>query len=535
MTTRIISLTLATALFAAIVNLLRGQPPAKIAVTTYHCDNLRTGWNSHETILNASLTKPGSGPFQRTSVVRLDDNVYAQPLVVPDIAIKGTRRDAVYVATENNTVYAIDGDSGAILLSPHLAAPVPRTNSNCANNGPELGIESTPVIDLASQTLYAMSYQIRSGHPAYVLYALDLATLATKRSVIVAATHKLTNGSDFAFDPSAQRQRAALLLEDGNVYAAFASFCDHNQNSRGWLLGWRASDLKPLSANILVNRAPNAYLSSIWMSGYGLAAIAGHIYFTTGNSEPSGQFTYNNPNNLSESVVKVSADLTQALDFFTPLNVALLDTKDLDLGSGGVMIVPDQAGPVPRMAVAAGKSGQMFLLNRTGLGGFDGKINHVVGTYTIGSCFCGPSYYLGKIVSSGGSDLKVWQIDTTPSANLSLLHSGTLNGDGFGTDGDGFFTAVSSNGASDALIWAVSQRDNTNPPHFPRLFAFRPVTGNAQLQPVVNSMVAGRWDFPTLPGDGAHSNIVPVVANGHVYVASYTELDIFGFGPPVIQ
>jgi hypothetical protein len=211
------------------------------------------------------------------------------------------------------------------------------------------------------------------------------------------------------------------------------------------------------------------------------------------------------------------------------------------------MIVPDQLGAIPRMAVAAGKAGQMYLLNRTSLGGFDVNQNRVVGQYAIGLCYCGPSYYLNKIVSSGGREVGVWQINTSPATGLTKIQSASLDVDDIGSYGDGFFTAVSSNGNADAIIWAVSQRENSKgAPHFPRLFAFQPVAGNAELQPLLaetdpatqitrKSMVAGRWDWPALNGEGGHSNIVPVVANGHVYVASYTELDIFGFTTPVAE
>lgn len=543
---------------AAIMESLAGQPAAapKFAVTTYHYDNLRTGWNSHERTLTPRAIAPPINAlvkFARLAVVRLDDTVYAQPLVMPDVNIASGnfigQHDVVYVVTENNSVYAIDANNGTVLLTRNLGTAVPRGNV-CGNNGPRIGIESTPVIDAAANTLYVMSYQMRQGQRAYVLYGLDLATLETTKSRVVTASHRLTDGSTYDFDPAAQRQRAALLLEDGNVYAAFGSFCDSRDplpHGRGWLLGWRAADLEPLTANILTNRLPGAYLSAIWMSGYGVAAIAGHLYFATGNAEPHTSFTYNNPNNLSESVIKVSADLTQILDFFTPSNVGPLDAQDTDLGSGGVMIVPDQPSGIPRMAVAAGKAGQMYLLNRTALGGFDANQNNK--GYTIGSCFCGPSYYLNKIVSSGGREVRVWQINTSPATGLSPtpIQSASLDIDGIGSYGDGFFTAVSSNGNADVIIWAVSQRENTKgAPHFPRLFAFHPVAGTAVLQPLLTetdpatqitrkSMVAGRWDWPALNGEGGHSNIVPVVANGHVYVASYTELDIFGFTTPAVE
>jgi hypothetical protein len=467
---------------------LLGQPGhqiPKIAVTTYHYDNLRTGWNSQEQILNPMLnasTNPNlvrPGAVQRLKVVPLDDAVYAQPLVVPDLTINGVKHDVVYVVTEHNTVYAIDANDGTVLKSHTLGDNTPNNPSSvpmsfCWNNGPFVGIESTPVIDLPSQTMYLISYQMSFGKPGYFIYSLDLATLDRKQRVEVKAQHKLSDGSTYNFDPAAQRQRAALLLEDGNVYAAFTSFCDSrgdNPHARGWLLGWRTPDLQLLPGNVLVNQDPKAYLSTSWMSGYGPAAIAGHIYFATGNSAPHIPPTYNPSINLSESVIKVSADLTRVLDFFTPSNVATptgLDAEDVDLGSGGVMIIPDQPGPVPRMATVAGKSGQMYLLNRADsrLGGFNPYAENIVGKYSIGNCFCGPSYYLNNIVSSGGTQIGIWQINTSPSTGLTRIHAADLNVDDpqFGTRGDGLFTAVSSNGAANVIVCAVSQREADGSP-----------------------------------------------------------------------
>src|SRR5262249_45475079 len=141
------------------------------------------------------------------------------------------KHDVVYVVTENNSIYAIDANDGEILLFRNLGEGVPAPQSprlpNCRNNGPRIGIESTPVIDLTSGTMYLMSYTKGDVQPAYRLYAIDISTLNDKlQAVVVSASHKLTDGSTLAFDAAVHRQRAALLLADGNVYAAFSSWCD---------------------------------------------------------------------------------------------------------------------------------------------------------------------------------------------------------------------------------------------------------------------------------------------------------------------
>jgi hypothetical protein len=509
------------------------NPVPKVAVTTYHYDFMRTGWNSHEEILNPTLSPPGpiSGPFGLLKVVALDDTVYAQPLIAPDVTIAGNKHDVVYVVTENNTVFAIDAYTGTVLLTRHLGPAVPRPRG-CANNGDRVGIESTPVIDLDRHAMYLMSYTVVLRRPTYLLHAIDLSTLADQVPPVTAsASHKLADGSTFTFNAAAQRQRAALLLADGNIYAAFASWCDDlgiQPFSRGWLLGWHAPDLSPLPKNILVNRVSGSHLSSIWMSGSGVAAVAGHLYFTTGNS-PDG--SYDPHNNLSESVVKVSSDLSQTLDFYTPSDALGLNNGDEDLGSGGVLLLPNQPGAVPHMAVAAGKAGWLYLMDRRDgqLGGHSDEADNILGQYPIGSCFCAESYYNENIVTSGGVTVGVWQIYTSPSPGLTQVASASIN-----SLGGGFFTSVSSNGNDNVIIWAVSKRHSAEGGPEPTLFAFHPVAGSSQLQQIFTSP-AGNWDVPHPQGDGANSNIVPVVANGHVYVASYKQLDIFGFGPPVIK
>src|SRR5581483_45356 len=408
-TTALAAFTLGTASF------LTGQ-----AITTYHVDNNRTGWNSRETVLTPANV--GSTSFGLLHAVALNDQVDAQPLFVPAVNITaGTSQgvhDVVYVATEGNTVYAIDAESGTVLLNPNFGSPVARP-LGCGNNGPNVGINSTPVIDLSSNTLYVMIYTQDSTGPAYRIHALDLGSLTDKVTAqLVVATHTLLDGTTYSFNATYQRQRPALLLTGGAVYAGFGSFCDFFPDmSRGWLLGWSTGTLTPLAGNQLLDTlatSPNNYfLSSIWMSGYGPSTDdAGNILFVTGNSDFAGT-TYDGITNIQESVVKVSSDLTTVLDVFTPSNQATLDATDQDFGSGGVMVLPDQPGSSPHLAVAAGKAGTMFLMNEDALGGYSTQANNVLATYSIGACWCGESYFvdpsdgIGRVVSSGGLNVTV--------------------------------------------------------------------------------------------------------------------------------
>lgn len=306
--------------------LANGAWANKFDITTYHYDNFRTGWNSHEKTLTPANV--GSSKFQLLSTTSLDDQVDAQPLVLTRQSIKGKGvHDVVYIATENNSVYAIDANSGAVLRQTNLGLPVPRTTlpGQCTNGGPNLGINSTPVIDPATRTIYLIAYTYVNSTPNWYVHALDPSSLAdTVTPVLVTAENQLTNGTTYTFNAHEARNRAGLLLANGKLYAGFASFCDYDANlSRGWVLGWQEGTLTPLAANELTNQnatsTNNFFLSAVWMSGYGLAAsAAGDVYFITGNADPAGN-DYNPPYNIQESVVQMSSDLTTIKHLFTPV------------------------------------------------------------------------------------------------------------------------------------------------------------------------------------------------------------------------
>jgi hypothetical protein len=501
-------------------------------VLTYHNDPQRTGWNPGETVLTP--TTVNAAKFGLLATVPLDDRVDAQPLLVARQVIEGQGLHSVlYVVTENNTVYAIDALNGAVLKTRTLG-PKFVTTGSCAHS---VGIDSTPTIDLTSRTLFLMSATVSTtGVPEYHLHALDLETLAdrTGSPVIVTATQNLENGKQYAFNATYQRQRPALLESEDHIYAGFGSFgdCD-GHNSRGWVLGWDKSTLRPMPGNVLPNRRPQLgvsrlFLSSIWMSGYGLAADnEGDIYFTTSNTEPE---TYDEVFNISESAVRLSNNLSQTIGFFTPANVRVLDIQDGDYGSGGLMVLPDQEGPFPHLAVAAGKDGRLFVLNRDSMGGHQTKDvpDHVL----IGDCWCGPSYFEvpegHRVVTSGDASLEEWSITTEGGLpSLSLVAASTSAVETSQHD-PGFFTSISSDGLvpDTAIIWAVghgSGNDNSVTLH-----AFRPTPSDRGFK-ILWSGVAGSW-----PSTSSNPNIVPTVANGHVYVASIKELRIFGLLHPAV-
>jgi len=503
----------------------------KVAITTHHYDNFRTGWNNHETTLTPANV--ASDSFGTLYTVTLDAQVDAQPLVVPDVNITvGSHQgihDVVYVATEGNTIYAIDANTGQILLSPNLGPPmIPASNCQVS---PTVGVNSTPAIDLMTKTLYVMALSTESGSPQYHIHALDLGSLVDKAPpTLVAGTHQLSDGSNTTFTASVQRQRPALLFANGNIYAAFGSFCDKNQSqSRGWLMGWQANTLAPLAGNTVFDTQAtspsNYFLASIWMSGAGPAAdIDGNIYVITGNSDPLGQ-SYDGSTDIQESVVKVSADLTQVVDLFTPFDWSTADQTDRDFGSGGVMLLPPRPGfvrPGPqRFAVAAGKPGNMFFMDQENLGGYSPAGNNVLGTFFIDKCFNIQSYFVDPkdgtpvVVASGGSAVGLWKLAYNPAVTLNNI----ANSSALFQNALGFFTTVSSNGTKNPIIWAAAKTQLRTPDVL--LYALNPESGGT-IQTLFSTTMTGAWS------SSGKANIVPVVANGKVYITTNKLLTVYG-------
>jgi hypothetical protein len=527
----------------------------RVAVTSYHYDNQRTGWNKNEKLLTATnVTQTNFGIV--AGPVRLDDQVDAQPLIVPCkytaiASCNTTTDDVVYVATESNTVYAIDASSGAILVSTNLGPPVPVASQiGCFNNGPNVGITGTPVIDLGlpvigPSRLFVIAY-VNGSSPQYILYALDLSTLATVASIPITASHILADGTTYTFNAAVQRQRPGLLMLGdnilgNNVYAGFGSFCDFPADkSRGWLLGWHWNEItKTLSAlphneltdtqttDPIVPPQTPWFLTAIWMSGYGIASDGTNLYFSTGNSDcnwtanppqcPS-KSTWNATTHIQESVVGLSRNLNTIKGVFTPttgLDTLALDQFDIDLGSGGVLVFPTGNPNTPYFAAAAGKDGRLFLLNPASMS----SPVYIQSDPNGERCWCGPSFFVDTkntswIVTSQGTSLKTYQVQLSATPPLAFKGSAPL---AFWDSDGGFFTSVSSNGttAGSAIIWAVGRPKGTGTPPDVTvpLYAFAPNTDGTLTQ--LFTATAGAW-----PNTTGNANIVPVVANGKVYVAS---------------
>lgn len=507
-----------------------GNASDTVRVITYHYDALRTGWNFNEKTLTPAAV--ATHRFKMIASVGLDDLVHAQPLVMTNQPIRGQGvHTVVYVATEGNTLYAIDANTGAVLRKHNFGPPVPFIDlpDECPNNGPNVGIESTPVIVEFFGKMYLVSYTLLHGEPEYQLHKVDMASLEdTMKPMTISASARLSDGSVYRFDPAVTRQRPALLQSSGNIYAGFGSFCDAAYDrSRGWMLGFSSFDLSPLPANDLTNaraRAPNNFfLTSVWMSGAGPAgSLHGDVYFVTGNSDFSGT-TFDPRNNIEESVADLSADLSRVNGLFTPRGPKFgwraLDKVDNDFGSGGIMLLPPQKGAPSNLAVALGKSGKMYLLNADDLGNHAHGNASAYDTVDAGACWCTESYFegadgIGRVVSSGNNMIRVWKVMTgnTPKFQKDVEGGPIANG-----QDPGVFPVVSSNNLKATVIWATGRPVDLKAGKF-KLYAF-----DARSGKMLFSGDAGAWPFPQ-----NDATIMPLVANGHAYVASYKMLSIFG-------
>jgi hypothetical protein len=495
------------------------------SVATYHGDTLRTGWNKNEKTL--TVANVGGGGFGLQAMTTLNSQVDAQPLVIPKQKIAGHGvHTVVYVVTGGDTLYAIDGKTGAVLQSRNFGTPVPESAlpGGCNNNGSTVGITSTPAIDTASGTMYLIADTYENNAAVFRLHAVSLSTLQDVISpVVITASAPLSDGSTYTFNPTGSRQRAALLLAGNKIYAGFSSYCDQAASTtRGWLLGWNTSNLAPLAHNQLQDAVPNGlssfFLNAIWMSGYGPSTASANntIYLVTSNSDKN---TYGSADR-DESVLKITPDLASTTSFYTDPNRANLDQGDADLGAGGAMLAPDQPGLDPKLLFAAGKTGTMYMFDRSADAGLG-----LLGSYPIGGCWCGPSYFtgsdkVGRVVTSGGSNVIIWKINTPSNAAASLTQQfSTAITSG---EDPGFFTSISSDGttAGTAVIWAVGRP--TNVPGTMPLYAIDPGTGK-----IIFKANAGNW-----VSSNSDADTVPTVANGRVYVATYQELAIFGLGSP---
>lgn len=504
------------------------------AVTTYHNDNYRSGSNQSETQLTPANVSAGS--FGKLFSAPVDAAVYAQPLYVPGLTIKGAVHNVVFIATENNSVYAYDADvAGPPLWQINFnygapgatVTPVPNADVNCGDLQPVIGITSTPVIDLATNTLYAVaktkevsasgaSYYQRL-HGVSVITGAESFPAVTITASVPGICGNVQNGN-VVFDPLTQHQRAALLELNGFVYIASASHCDQGPYS-GWLIGYDTRSLAQVAAfNTTPDDSTGYCKGGIWQSGGGPSADTfGNIFALTGN----GGFNANlGGASYGNSLLKLSTSVTGAVsvkDYFTPYNQMLLNQGDLDFGgSGTAVVIDDQAGPYPHIVVGSGKAGTIYVMNRDSLGGYDGSTDKIIQVLpsAIGNgqtAYPPPVNWQDKVYFGAAFDhLKGFQL-SNGQFNPVPFAAGSNS---FGDLGAGLSISSTPAGGN-GIIWALEGTGNGV------LHAYNALT----LTELYNtSLATGGQDSPGNPVKFS----VPTVANGKVYVGTQSSVSVYG-------
>lgn len=504
-----------------------------INVLTHHNDNRRTGANLKETILNTANVN--SKQFGKLFSRDVDGYVYAQPLYVSGLEFPdGDIRNAVYVATERNSVYAFDADDAeaeAPLWHVNLGMPVPSTDIADVYRDliPEVGITSTPVIDRAGGTIYvvAKSKDIERGTWHHRLHALDIATgeeepgSPVEITAVAAGTGAGSVDGIIRFDPLFSLNRPGLLLLNGVVYVAFGSHGGHG-DYHGWLMGYDAGTLEQVA---VFNTTPDGIGGSIWQSGQGPAVDdEGNIYVITGN----GPFDVNRGGrNYGDSVLKFStANGLELIDTFTPGNADVLEELDLDLGSGGPVLLPG----VNRL-VFTGKDTLFRVLDTNRLGGFDPEIDRVVQQFQVSTrrMFSAPVYrespVYGPVIYywAGGDYLKVMKLINGRFLESPLAQSDIENVRGISNASP---LSLSADGMKQGtgIVWATaSTGGDANRQTVPGVL--RAIDADDVTRELWNSL-----DNIERDDVGNFAKFCPpTVANGKVFVATFSgKLHVYG-------
>ena len=517
-------------------------------VFTQHNDNGRTGQDLNETVLTP--TNVNSTTFGKLFAQAVDAAVYAQPLYVPNVTIAGQSHNVIYVATQADSIFAFDADNNtganasplwhaSLIDTAHGAAPgaTPVDSVHdivCNAIIPVVGVTSTPVIDPSTNTMYVVAKSTENKSHVYRLHAIDIATGAEKSqgSVVIAASVPGTgdgnsNGT-LSFNTEKHLNRPGLLLVNGVVYIGFASNCDSTP-FHGWLFAY---DAVTSAQRAVFVSTPDGSDGGIWNSGAGISAdSSANLYIATGN----GSFdTVHNPSTeLSDSIVKIllNGSSLAAVDYFTPYNQAAYNTGDLDVGSGGVLLLPDQPGSHPHQLLLGAKGRWMYEVDRDQmtLNNLHFCFNNCMIDPQIisefqpnGDSFSTPAYWNGSIYYCGSNgQLSVYPIS---GGVVSSVASSFVP---FFIRFPGATPSISSNGTTNGIVWAVdsSNYGSDGPPLAPAILHAFDATNVAHE--LYNTTQAQNRDVM----GNAVKFVVPTIANGKVYVGTDTELDVYGLLP----
>ena len=517
------------------------------SVLTQHNDLYRTGWDNHETVLTTANVAPSS--FGLLFSRPVDDQIYAQPLVVSNINLPGYgTKNIVITATVNNTVYAFDADSGNVTspywqvnLTPVGSRVIKNTDMTgaCGGNYKDfsgnIGIVGTPVIDSTTNTMYLVARSVTSAPDSdfqQYLHALDITTGAERPNspVLITAQVVRSLGGFSIFTPQQQNQRAGLMLLNGIVYITWASHCDWSPY-HGWVIGY---DKSSLQQDIVYNTTPTGGAGGIWMSGAAPSADdAGNIYLAVGNGTTTISADRSTLINSAESALKLTlAGNTLAVSsFFVPYNYSILDSVDNDFGVAGMLLIPNS-----NRVLTGCKNGNLYLLNRDSMGGYDSLKNDVIQTITVSTRSHGLrsslAYYKGAVNEyiyswSESAPLSAFPFDRTADT-LNVLNA-QISGVQGPASGNGSFFSLSSNGSVDstAVLW-VNQSVSGNANQATRLGILRAFSAIDVTHELWNSSM----DSADMPGNYSKFNC-PTISNGKVYLATFSnKLMVYGLRAP---
>ena len=499
-------------------------------VLTYKYDVMRTGQNLSESTLTPSSVSSSS--FGKLRNLMVDGLVDAQPLYLSKLTVGGATHNVVFVATEHDSVYAFDADTGTTLWQVSLLSAGESTSDDrgCGQVTPEIGITSTPVIDRSAGVhglifLVAMSKD-SSSHYHQRLHALDV---TTGKETAAGPTEITAQFGATTFAPGQYKERAALLLSNGAIYTSWASHCDIDPYG-GWIIALNEATLAITSTlNVALGASGSGYASqgpSIWMSGGGPAAdAAGNVYVLTANGRfdttLNGQ-GFPKGGDYGNSFLKISSSggTLAVADFFAMADEVGESTNDVDLGSGGVMLLPDLTdanGTVRHLAVGAGKDGNLYVVNRDNMGKFSSSGDHIWqeldgvlgnGVWSTPAYFNSSVYYGPQNGSLRAFSVNQAQLSSAPTSQTSthFAYPGT-------------FPVVSANGTANGIVWAY---ENTSPA------VLHAYTADNLAKELYNSNQASN----TRDHFGAGNKyIAPVVADGKVFVATTNSVAVFGLLP----
>jgi outer membrane protein assembly factor BamB len=503
-----------------------------VDVVTYHNDNARTGQNLSETILTPATVVTTA--FGKTGFFPVDGKVDAQPLFLSGVAIPGMgTHDVLYVATEHDSVYALDAATGVVLWRASMLGSGETTSDTrgCGQVTPEIGITSTPAIDRSrgpNGTIYVVAMSRNGSAYFQRLHALDLTSGAElpggPQTIqgMFPGTGAGSSGGFVVFDAKQYEERAGLMSMNGQIITAWTSHCDIDPYT-GWIMAYDATTLAQAS---ILNITPNGSRGGFWMAGAGPAADAsGNVYLLDGNGTFDTSLAANgfpSRGDFGNAFLKISTSGGLAVaDYFATFNTVSQSNADTDLGSGGTLVLPDLVdgtGRTRHLAVGAGKDAHIYVVDRDSMGKWNSSSNQIyqdIGGALGNSVFSMPAYFNGMLYyGAAGSTLKAFSI---VNARLSAA---PVSASARTFTFPGTTPGVSAAGSANAIVWAV---ENTNPAVL-HAYDARDLTLELYNS---NQAPAGRDAF----GAG-NKFITPTIVNGHVYVGTTNGVARFGMLVP---